>query len=139
MSLVEINWTPSNKVLKQFGWISLVATAILAVVLHFNKGIEWKWCLVLPISGLFIVLICRFLPRMGRLIFVGMSLITAPIGIILGFLVLALFYYLILTPVGLVFRLAGRDALCRPFPAKGQNGWIKRKSRPEIRHYFRQF
>jgi len=43
MSLIEVNWHPEEKQLRGFGWISLAATAALAIILHFWKG--------LPVGG----------------------------------------------------------------------------------------
>jgi hypothetical protein len=41
-------------------------------------------------------------------------------------LVLGALYFLIFTPVALVMRAAGRDALCRRFEPEARSYWIER-------------
>jgi hypothetical protein len=48
-------------------------------------------------------------------------------------------YYLLLTPVSLVFRLLGRDALRRQFDPQADSYWVPRETPKDKRSYFRQF
>ncbi len=48
-----------------------------------------------------------------RPVFQGLTLIAAPIGFVISHVFLAVIYYLVITPIGLIFRLTGRDAIGR--------------------------
>ncbi len=61
-----------------------------------------------------------------------------PIGFVVSFILLAAFYFLLLTPVALVFRLIGRDALGRRFDAVAPSYWVPHKPSEDMRRYFHQ-
>jgi hypothetical protein len=49
------------------------------------------------------------------------------------------FFFLVLTPLGLIFRLTGRDPLRRRFDAKASSYWISHKAAEKPARYFSQF
>jgi hypothetical protein len=62
-----------------------------------------------------------------------------PIGWAVSLLTLGLVYYGLFTPLGLAFRLVGRDALgLRPRPGATTH-WAPRPAVADVRRYFRQF
>ena len=61
-----------------------------------------------------------------------------PIGFVVSFVLLAVFYFLLLTPVALVFRLIGRDALRRRFDAAAPSYWVPHKTNQDLQRYFHQ-
>jgi hypothetical protein len=139
MSMIEINWNPSRKDLRIFGIGALVASAIISAVLYFFKGIELQWISILIAVGFAIFLSSIISVKVTRMIYLGLSLVTLPIGWVLSFIMLAVFYYLIVTPIGLIFRLTGRDPLCRKFDSTTKSYWKKRKSPDTLDRYFHQF
>jgi hypothetical protein len=78
-------------------------------------------------------------PPLGRRLYVGWMYAAAPVGWTISHVVLALVYYLVLTPVGLLVRLFGRDPMQRSLDTKAASYWIERKAQPEPARYFRQF
>ena len=52
-------------------------------------------------------------PNSIRPVYLGAIALTKPIGHVLGLVLLAVIYYGVMTPLALVFRLAGRDGLGR--------------------------
>ncbi len=139
MSMIEINWNPTRKDLRIFGIAAIVASAVISLLLYILKGIELQWISILIAIGSAIFL-CSFISvKVTRMIYLGLSLVTLPIGWILSFILLAVFYYLIVTPIGLIFRLTGRDSLHRKFDSTAESYWIKRKSPDTLDRYFHQF
>jgi hypothetical protein len=59
--------------------------------------------------------------------------------LVISFLILSGLYYLLLTPVSLVFRLLGRDALRRQFDPQADSYWIPHEMPKDKKSYFRQF
>ena len=139
MSLVEINWYPKRKQLRSFGKIALLITAIISLLLYRLKGISIPWALAIFAVGFTIFLISMISSRLTRMIYVVLMAVTFPIGLVLSFTLLAIFYFLLLAPLGLIFRLMGRDALCRKFDATAESYWLSRRGPEGPEQYFRQF
>ena len=139
MPLIEINWNPSDKDLCNFGRIAILASLLVATLLYTTKSLTFKWCLlIVGIGCLFFV--CSLLSIMvTKWIYLSLTLITFPIGMTVSFVLLALFYYLLLTPVGLIFRLIGRDSLHRKYNRAAESYWIARRRTDNIKRYFNQF
>ena len=139
MSLVKINWHPNRKELRNFGIISLIATAAISLLLGTLKELGFQWCLVILAIGLFIFLASLLSGKLTRMIYLGLTLATAPIGVAVSFLVLAAFYFLLITPLGLLFRLVGRDLLGRKFDSTEKSYWQPHRPPDKLDRYFRQF
>jgi len=52
---------------------------------------------------------------------------------------MAAFYFGLITPLGLVFRLIGRDLLCRRFDPKARSYWVPHQQAKKVERYFQQF
>ena len=77
-------------------------------------------------------------PAVLRPAFVALSLVTLPIGWIVSAVALAVMYYLVVVPIGLVLKLAGRDPLRRGLDPSAATYWREREQ-PSDADYFRQF
>lgn len=135
MALLEINTNPTHHQLRQFGWISCLALPLLV----------WLWVgtlLAVTIAagnGLVLALIGQIVPQWLKPLFVVLALISMPIGLVVGELLLLLLFLLVLTPIAMVFRLIGRDALSRKRPKDASTFWIDRKPVTNVRRYYRQW
>lgn len=139
MSLVSVNWNPSSRDLRGFRRAGLIASMVLALLLYTVKHVTLPWCGTIVSVGLFIWLSGLISPTLTRYIYVALMVVTLPIGMTVSFLVLALFYYGVITPLGLVFRLIGRDVLCRRFDREAKTYWIDHEQTQEPERYFHQF
>ena len=139
MLLTEINWKPNRKELRNFGIVSLIASALISLLLYLLKGLGIQWATIIFVAG-FIVFLTSFISRkVTRVIYLGLILVTLPIGLVVSFTLLALFYFLLLTPVGLFFRLLGRDPLHRKYDSNADTYWITRRGPDSPDRYFHQF
>ena len=139
MSLVEINWRPNQKELRNFGIVAMIATAVLSVLLYVIKGIAIQWLAIICAVGVITFLSSFVCIKITRVIYLVLISITLPIGYVVSFILLAAFYFLLVTPLGLLFRLIGRDPLCRKFDYNAKSYWLKRQSPKSLDRYFRQF
>jgi hypothetical protein len=136
--MIEINWSPTPRELRQFSLALIIATAVVGGILWWQLGanlaskILWGAGPVLGVLGLLV-------PPAMRPLFIGLSVVAFPIGYVIGFVALALVYYLLVTPIGLVFRLSGRDPLDRRFDRSASTYWIARSGQRPARRYFQQF
>ena len=138
MSIVRINRHPSRRELNQFGFIWLGFMAFFGAVAWFKfqaptaAAALWLLSVVVPAVG-------WVWPAFMRAVFVGMSIAAWPIGFVVSHVVLALVYYLVLTPIGLAMRLIGYDPMTRRPDPKRSSQWVARESRRGPESYFRQF
>ena len=108
MSIVQINTDPTRKQLNQFGFIWLGFLTLFGVIAFFKLDaptlakVLWVLAVVVPVVGWLV-------PGFMRLVFVGMSYLAWPIGFVVSHVVLALVYYLVFVPIGLLMRVFGYD------------------------------
>ena len=139
MSLVEIDWNPKSKQLRSFGKVALVASTVIALLLYLLKGVAIKWVLIIFSFGFIIFVISIISIRLTKMIYLGMILLTLPIGYVVSFILLAAFYFLLLAPLGLIFHLIGRDPLNRKFEPNAKSYWLSRQPPKGPEQYFHQF
>ena len=139
MALVEINFNPDKKQLRVFGFAGLVAALAVSAVFYYFKDVEAKYCLVILGVGAVIFMISRLSLKVTKLIYVTMCMMMMPIGLVMNFIVFFLFFFLLMTPLGLLFKLCGRDILERRHQPEAQTYWTAHKQRSRIKSYFNQF
>ena len=139
MLLLNVNWNPTGRELRVFGAAAIIAGAVLGLVLHRVQGLAMPWTLAIVCLGLAVGMASLLSRRLGRVLFVGLTLAAMPIGLAVSFVVMALFYFLLLTPLALVFRLLGRDALDRHFTRDSGSCWRPHEQTTQVKRYFQQF
>jgi hypothetical protein len=77
-------------------------------------------------------------PRLVRPIFVGWMIAAFPIGWTVGRISLALLFFIVFTPVSLLFRLRGRDALALRRPAR-ESHWVPLPRAVAAGRYLKQY
>jgi hypothetical protein len=116
-------------------WLVLAGLAGLALWIkgrHPEALVCWVAALGVPAAG-------AGWPGGLRLLYVGLSYATYPIGFAVSSLVLVLLYYAVLTPIGLILRLCGHDPLQRRFDPRSASYWHKRPGPRSPDSYFRQY
>jgi hypothetical protein len=136
---MKINWNPDNKELRKFGIISLIASALIALLLYVLKGLGIQWAAAIFVVGLIIFVSSLISLKVTRCIYLCLILVTMPIGLVVSFILMAIFYFLLLTPLGLLFRLMGRDTLGRKYDPNTNSYWIARRPPEKPDRYFHQF
>ncbi len=145
--LVPLNLKPDTKQLRQFGFIALGAFAVIGAAALWRGGLfglsfgeaTQSVAYVLWGLGTISALFSLVWPQANRPLFVGLAVLTFPIGLVVSHVVLALLFFGIFTPVALVFRLIGRDPLERRFEPERDSYWIDLPELTETKDYFRQF
>jgi len=136
MSLVRINPDPSKRQLLVFACAWTVAFGCLGWVLwrrngHAGAEALWASALALPLAG-------AAVPRLLKWAYLGLSYATYPIGFVVSYVALALMYFGVLTPIGLVMRLLRYDPLTRAFDPKAKSYWVARDGPRPAESYFNQ-
>jgi len=135
--MIAIQWNPSTKQLRQFAGIWFPAFCGLVGWSIGNKTGHWSeveigWVLagLLSVGGL-------VLPALIRPIFVGLILLTFPIGWVVSHLLLGLIFYGVVTPIGLILRISGHDPLQLKKPI-GNSVWKTPVGKTDVTRYLRQ-
>ena len=139
MALVEMKWRPSNKELRSFGLITMIMMTLIGIILYWWKGISITYVLYMVAAGSAIFLLSRVRTQLIKPVYIGLQLVTLPIGMVVSFVLMALFYYIIITPTGLFFRIIGRDPLCLKFDPQAKSYWVRHRSTDSAARYFNQF
>jgi hypothetical protein len=136
MSLIRISKNPPARQLLVFAacWLVFVGSIGLGDWRHGRPRaaeVLWAAAVLLPLTGL----VSR---KPLRYAFVGLSYATYPIGIVVSHVALAVVYFLVLMPIGLAMRAAGRDPLSRKFDPSHKSYWIRRTTDRSPESYFKQ-
>jgi hypothetical protein len=137
MDWSEIPRNPSPATLRRFALLWLVVFAGAAAWQAFGPGNLAPAALLLGLA-LGVGLAGVVSPRRVRWLFVGSTMLTFPAGWLVSHLLLALLFYGVLTPLGLIFRLARRDPLTRRFDPSRESYWTTKPAQEDVRSYFRQ-
>ena len=78
-------------------------------------------------------------PKAIRPVYVGMILAVFPIGWLLSHVLLGIVLYLVLTPIGLLLRLAGKDLMQRKLEPNAKTYWETHTQVTDVSRYFKQF
>jgi hypothetical protein len=133
MALIRVDWNPSKSKIRQFG-LMLAVFALLVAAFWAWRGHRER-ALMVGLVGLPLGLLTAALPEtLGRLVYKGWMSVSFVISGAMSPVIMGLFYYGVLTPIALLMRLRGRDALRLKRPA-GETYW-QPLSIPEDKSYF---
>ena len=138
MQWSDVSSAPSTRTLRQFAGLLMVVLGGFAAwqgLVHDHAGLATGLASIAAIMGLVGVV----WPKAIRPIFVVWMAVAFPIGWTVSHVLLALVFYALFAPLGLVFRLIGRDRLRRRRPRKLATYWVSKPQAPATRQYLRQF
>jgi len=135
--MISVQWNPERKQLRQFTAIWFPAFCALVGWMVGRKTGHWAevetaWavCGVVAVAG--------FLhPPLIRPVFVGLILATFPIGWVVSHILLGAIFYGVVTPIGLILRLTGHDAL-QLKPPTSRSLWKTPIGKTDPTSYLRQ-
>ena len=145
--MIDIDLKPTRKKLRQFGGMAAIAFGLLGLLLYWKKGLfglslgETADTLALAacVAALVVALLSLAAPGSLRPLYIVLTLVAFPIGYVVSHVILALLFYGLFTPIGLLFRVLGRDSLYRKFDPDADSYWVQHRQRDSKRYYFRQF
>ncbi|MFO1002212.1 MAG: hypothetical protein U0936_17915 [Planctomycetaceae bacterium] len=135
MAVFRINTTPGNRQLRQFGLLCIVLLPAMAWVWGGSSSTIGAAALIGAGLGVLGILA----PGSLKPIFVGLVLVSFPIGLIVGELILLMIFAGVFLPMALLFRLIGRDVLQRRMNAESETFWVPRSAPTNVRRYFQQY
>ena len=134
----EITFDPPRTTLRQFGGLWLVFFGGMALWQGLARGRVGQ-ALVLALIAVTIGPLGLVRPDWTRWIYVGWMILAFPIGWTVSQVMLAVMFFGLFTPIGLVFRLVGRDSLHRARSPERSSYWSPKPAPADLRRYFKQF
>jgi len=135
--MISIQWNPERKQLRQFAGIWFPAfCALLGWMIGAKTGhwtavqVGWAICGLQALLGV-------LHPPAIRPMFVGLILLTYPIGWVISHLLLGAIFYLLFLPIGLALRMTGHDPLKLKPPA-GSSLWKTPVGKTDPASYLQQ-
>lgn len=109
---------------RKFGIMFGVIAVALAAYSFYKVGHAWPW--LLAVGGFFFAT-GLFLYPVLRPLYIGWMSFAYALAWVNTRILLGLFFYLILTPIGLVLRLLGKDLLDERIDGAAKSYWVKRE------------
>ena len=139
MALIDVNWKPGAKELRQFAALFLIFGVGAGTAIHFFKDWPALVSQILWIAGPVVGIAGLIFPTLVRPVYVVMMAVTLPIGMVVSTVLMIVIYYLVLTPIGLLMRVFKYDPMHRRFDLAAKTYWIERPKQIAASRYFRQY
>jgi hypothetical protein len=132
----QLKTGPSD--LRKFGLTVGGALSLLGIWFLFRHKAHYPY-FVYP--GLLLLVLGLVLPKSLKQVYVGWMAVAFFLGLLVSTVLLTLFFYLVVTPLGLAARCVGKDFLKRRWDAKATTYWLPRdhtkpRPPPEYEHQF---
>jgi hypothetical protein len=124
--------------LRKFGWVVGGVFTLIGALMAVRGKPHFPWFLS---PGVTLIAVGTILPLALKWIYIAWMTLALMMGWIVSNVILTLFFYLVVTPVGLVARLAGKDFLNRKMECRSQSYWTQRPAAEAIdrAQYEKQF
>jgi hypothetical protein len=138
MALLDKGRAPSASELRYFGFILAAFGAVLAAIVFYASG-SVTAAHVIWIVGAVLGLVYYAVPPLKHPLYEVWMRLLYPIGWLISHVLVGAVYYLVLTPIGLVMRLFGRDVLARRRAERASSYWRPLGEPDSPQRYFQQF
>jgi hypothetical protein len=138
MQWSDLPLNPSDRTLRQFAGMWIVFFGGLAT---WQYVVHSRTELAVVLGALAITMgpIGLAFPRVLKPVFVAWLTLAFPIGWVVSRVLLMVLFFVVLTPVGMIARLAGRDVLALRRPSNATTYWAPKEQPLGMRSYFRQY
>ncbi len=143
--MIQIDWKPSHRILRNFGMIGVVAFSAFAALIHYQVGmfkmIPGTPPVIYTLLGLagYCGLFALVAPPALKWLYILLTVVSFPIGFVVSYIVVLAMFFLVITPIALVFKVIGRDPMNRIFDPSLSSYWISRTPPATAKRYFQQF
>jgi hypothetical protein len=119
----------SNAAVRKFGYLMAAVSAAASVFIIWRSGgapgAERLW---IPGAGCLLAVVGRFLPRILRPVYRLWMMLAVVLGFVMTRIILGIVFICVVTPIGIVMRMLGRDPLRKHPDASADSYWIDRDS-----------
>jgi hypothetical protein len=137
MTFLDKNRQPGPRELRFFGLLLALFAGLVGALAWWQFGLPTA-ARVLWILGGVAALAYYAVPPLRRPMLRSWVVLTFPLGWLISHVFLALVYYGVFTPIGMIQRLLGRDAMRRRPDPSATSFWTERATEREPKSYFKQ-
>ena len=139
----DTDWSPDLEARRKFAksWaigFPIIAAVFSALGLLTGRGVP-AWAPWVGVGGGCAGALLYFLPQLARRFYLGWYFVACCIGIVVSNGLLIAFFYLVITPFGLIMRAFGRDPMKRAWEPSATTYWRDADKSVAPERYFRQF
>jgi hypothetical protein len=147
MAVLQINWSPDRRILRQFGWIAFVVGIGGGALIWRGWWLAWLvegnaralLATVFAIVGLFSGAASLVWPTANKPLFIALTVVGYPIGFVVSMVAMTALFYLVVSPVGLIMKAVGKDPLSRGIDRTMSSYWADARAQRPKADYFRQY
>lgn len=133
----HVNWRPDRDELRRFARAMLIGFFVIGLIVAArHRGLGTTTYTLWAIGAA--LALAALVPGLGRAAYLGVYLPTSILGFFISHIVVALMFFLVFVPVGLLVRLTGHDLLRLRRPGGGTL-WTRRPAPRPAASYYRQF
>jgi hypothetical protein len=133
----HINWRPDAGELRRFAVAMLIGFAVLGLLSAWRGGGIGTTSIALWSIGV-VLAVAALVPGLRRVAYLAVYLPTSIIGYVVSNIILALMFFLIITPLGIILKLMGKDLL-QQTRQRDTTQWLPVKNDKTEDSYYRQF
>ena len=127
----------SDRDLRKFGLMVGGVFAVLGLLFLWRHKAHYPYFLW---PGAVLVLFGAILPRALKWIYIAWMSVAFVLGFVMAHVILAVLFYLVITPIGLLAKLAGKDFRSLKLDRAAKSYWSPREKKPKsAADYERQF
>lgn len=140
----EVNWNPDTAALRTFARSLVIGFPCIAVAFllaGFLAGKGWNLSFALKLGGFGAVAGVLFYaaPGIAKPSYIVWYALACCIGLVVGNVVLALIFYVLVTGIGLVKRLFGSQPIRKTPDPQAKTYWLAAAPPSNPKRYFSQF
>jgi hypothetical protein len=139
----ETNWNPDLRARKKFAVSLVIGFPIIAILFALVSYLKTHSVGHFPIwlggIGFVTGIILWLLPQIAKPFYLVWYFIACCMGIVVGNVLFALFFYLVFTPLGLCLRLRRNQPVTKGFDKTCKSYWRDAEKSVDSERYYRQF
>lgn len=147
MAIVDINWNPTRKELRWFAGLLILFCGAVAWVTDKPAQpitstfpfITSPLSIAIATTGAVLGVAGLARPEFIRYVYVAWMVAVSPIAFVVSNVIVAVVFYLVVTPIGFAMKLSRRDALKLESRRDIDSHWLKKDMPKDARRYFRQY
>jgi hypothetical protein len=139
----EVDWNPDVRARRKFAVSLVIGFPVIAILLALVSYLKTRHAGHFPLwlggVGFAAGIILWLLPQIAKPFYVVWYFLGCCIGIVVGNVLFALFFFLVFTPLGFLLRLRRNQPVTKGFDKSRKSYWRDAEKPVDLKRYYRQF